>query len=373
MSNEIAKTRPSIRQELESPSFAAQIAKVLPKHITPARMVRVAITAMTKQPKLSECDPATVYSCLLTLSSIGLEPDGRLAHLVPFFNTKRNVYECTLIVDWKGLAQIVYRSGQVSNLHADVIYQGDLFGYNCGQITTHVPHFLRTDSDAPTEQGRIIGAYAIATMKDGTKPAVVISEAAIQKIRARSKAANSGPWVTDTDEMRKKTAFRRLSKWLPVRSEELTTALDVDDDGGDSITNVTDTARPEIQRLAPVELPEPTPFVPVAPVVMPPAAPVAEQPAAVAAASSATPDAPDEIQLARERLLAQFTLLGIGWPQVRLMGVESGWRGFKPGLQFEALSLKQIEYLVKNIERIAAGIKASMPPEEPAQPAEVVG
>jgi len=51
----------------------------------------------------------------------------------------------------------------------------------------------------------------------------------VTKIRHRSKAANNGPWVTDFDEMGKKTVFRRLSKWLQL-SPEYRDALDADMD-----------------------------------------------------------------------------------------------------------------------------------------------
>jgi len=219
------KPKPSmtLRDHLESPGFAQQMAKVLPQHLTPERMARVAATAMTRIPKLAQCDQASFFSAMLTLSQIGLEPDGRLAHLIPYGTT------CQLIIDWKGLAQLAYRSGMVSTLHADVIHAGDLFEYDCGEIAKHVPHFLRVDSAKPKSAGEVVGAYAIAKMKDGSKMAVVLSEEEIDGIRKRSKAASSGPWVTDRNEMRKKTAFRRLSKWLPLESEKYRDALDADD------------------------------------------------------------------------------------------------------------------------------------------------
>jgi recombination protein RecT len=41
----------------------------------------------------------------------------------------------------------------------------------------------------------------------------------IEAIRKRSRSGQSGPWVSDFDEMAKKTVFRRASKWLPLSPE----------------------------------------------------------------------------------------------------------------------------------------------------------
>ncbi len=51
----------------------------------------------------------------------------------------------------------------------------------------------------------------------------------VEKIRSRSRSGNSGPWVTDFDEMAKKTVFRRHSKWLPL-SPELRDKIEKDDE-----------------------------------------------------------------------------------------------------------------------------------------------
>jgi len=214
----------TIRDHLESPAFVEQIRKVLPKHITPDRMIRVACTAMTKNPKLYDCTEGSLLSSMLTLSAVGLEPDGRLAHLVPYGNV------CTPIIDWKGLAQTAFWSGEVATQGAEIIYEGDKFDYSCGQVLDHIPWWLRRDKDKPKTQGAAMGAYATATMKDGTKQSVVMSADQILAIKARSKSKDKGPWVTDEMEMWKKTAYRRLSKWLPIANERFAKALEADDE-----------------------------------------------------------------------------------------------------------------------------------------------
>lgn len=224
-----APAKLTIRQQIESPQFAEAVRKALPRHLTPDRFIRVALTAITKTPKLAQCDQASFFAQLLTLSQLGLEPDGRRAHLIPFENRKRGVVECQLIVDWKGLAELAMRSGIVANLHADVVRKGDLFEYSAGKVVKHIPHFLRSDEAKPEQAGDTYAVYALAEFKDGTTKADVLSVDEVQAVRSRSRAGQSGPWVTDWNEMAKKTAFRRLSKWLPL-SPEFRDAIEADDE-----------------------------------------------------------------------------------------------------------------------------------------------
>lgn len=219
----------TIRDQLRSPALLREIASVVPSHMKPERMVRVALTALTRTPDLARCDQASFFRCLLDLSQWGLEPDGRHAHLIPFRNTKRNCIEVQLIIDFKGLVQLAYRSGFVRSIHADVVRQGDIFDYNRGDVERHTPHFLRTDSHKPASAGDIIAVYCRVELKDGAVKCEALSKADVDGIRARSKAKGTGPWVTDYSEMAKKTAFRRVSKWIPL-SAEIAEALDRDDD-----------------------------------------------------------------------------------------------------------------------------------------------
>ena len=68
---------------ISSDAMKEQFALSLPKHLSPERFARIAITALTRTPKLQQCSKESVMKCLLDLSAIGLEPDGRHAHLIP--------------------------------------------------------------------------------------------------------------------------------------------------------------------------------------------------------------------------------------------------------------------------------------------------
>ena len=212
----------TLRQHLESDAMQKQLAMILPKHMTPERMVRVAITALTRTPDLANCEQSTFFKCLLDLSAWGLEPDGRRAHLIPFRNNKRGVTECQLIIDYKGLVELLIRTGQVSKIHADIVCKNDSFLYDRGELVEH-----KIDFSQP--RGEMYAAYALISMKDGSEKCEVMTKEEIDAIRARSRAGRSGPWVTDYHEMAKKTVFRRATKWVPL-SAEIRDAIEVDDE-----------------------------------------------------------------------------------------------------------------------------------------------
>jgi recombination protein RecT len=236
------KTQLSIRDQLNNPAMLAQIQRALPGHMTADRMARVALTALTRVPKLAECTQASFFKCLLDLSAWGLEPDGRRAHLIPYGR------ECTLVLDYKGLVELCYRSGYVKDIHTDVVRQGDTFVYTLGKIQQHTPFAFRLDAEKPETAGDIIAAYCIVQMKDDATHQEVMTKQEIDGIRSRSKAGNSGPWQTDYAEMAKKTVFRRASKWLPLSSEVIE-AFDKDADTLPPIQSVSKVESVDVSEL----------------------------------------------------------------------------------------------------------------------------
>jgi recombination protein RecT len=218
MTEQLAKPteKPTVKSWLTSDTLKAQITQALPKHCTPERFMRVLFTSMQKTPKLMQCSQESLFAAFIACSQYGIEPDGRRAHLIPYGS------QCQLIIDYKGLVELIMRSGLVSYIHADVVCENDEFVENMGKIESH-------KIDRKKERGKVYAAYAIAQLKDGPVKAEVMSFDEIESIRKRSKYGDSGPWQTDWNEMAKKTVFRRLSKWLPL-SPEIQDAVMAGDD-----------------------------------------------------------------------------------------------------------------------------------------------
>jgi len=61
-----------------------ELQKALPQHMTIERLLKVAITAANKIPKLLECSRSSFMKALMDSAIIGLEPDGINAHLIPY-------------------------------------------------------------------------------------------------------------------------------------------------------------------------------------------------------------------------------------------------------------------------------------------------
>ena len=215
MGNQLQQQRPKTIYELLK-SHKNQIAAALPKHLTADRMSRIALTEIRKNPKLSECDPISLFGSIIQASQLGLEIGPGGAHLVPFKN------QVQMIPDYRGLMNLARRSGDIDVFYAQVVRENDSFNYQYG--TDEYLHFI----PSPNNRGRIISAFAIAKYKGGSYQFDVMSTDEINEHRLRSRAKDAGPWVTDYDPMAKKTVIRRLCKYLPV-SVELQRAISLDE------------------------------------------------------------------------------------------------------------------------------------------------
>jgi recombination protein RecT len=221
MSTQLQKRPMTINGMLEA--YKNQIAAALPKHITPDRMARLALTAIRRNARLGEADPISLFGAIIQSAQLGLEP-GINAHLVPFKNNRRGgVIEVQMIPDYRGLVALARRSGEITRFKAEVVRENDEFDYEDG-TQAHLRH-----KPAIHNRGEIIGAYAIAKFRDSEDTEFVfMPREDIDAIRARSKSADDGPWVTDYAAMAKKTVAKQLVKWLPV-SVELQHAVQLDD------------------------------------------------------------------------------------------------------------------------------------------------
>jgi len=193
----------------------SKMAAVLPKHMDPDRMLQLAISTVNKNPKLLDCTAESVLGCLMTASSLGLEPNDvnglGQAFIVPYGNV------ATFISGYKGLYKLALNSGDIQSVTVEAVYEGDTFEYRMGDDAhiTHIP-----DLNAEHTYDKLLCVYCITRFNNGGIQRTVMPKAEIEKRRNVSKAKNKGPWVDWPEEMAKKTVIRAASKTWPLSADK---------------------------------------------------------------------------------------------------------------------------------------------------------
>jgi recombination protein RecT len=170
------------------------------------------LTQIRLTPDLARCTRESLLGAIMQCAQVGLEP-GPLGqvYFVPY--RRQGVLEVVMIIGYRGLLDLVRRSGQVLQVASHIVYEHDDFEVVWGtdERIVHRPRFA--------DRGRPVLAYAVARLRDGGTDAEVMTVEEIEAIRRRSRAADTGPWVTDWGEMARKTVLRRLCKRLPMAIE----------------------------------------------------------------------------------------------------------------------------------------------------------
>lgn len=211
--------------------LAPTFQSVMPKGFTSERLVQMAISARNQTPKLAECDMSSFLSCCLRCASLGLEPsavDGLgNAYILPY-KDKSGKMLAQFQLGKNGMLELVKRSGLVSTIRTQCVYEGDDFDYYEDEGGLHF-HY-RPNLEAPHGEANLKLVYLSAHMKDGASVFLAMSKNEVDAIKARSKAQSFGPWKTDYEAMAEKTVIRRaFNRGLLPRSVEVARVVSQDE------------------------------------------------------------------------------------------------------------------------------------------------
>jgi recombination protein RecT len=222
--NEGALQIPSFQGQLTA-QFKQQfkaIQSIVPKHVTPERLVRVGMNAVSRNPKLLECTPESIVGAVVNCGVLGVEPNllGH-AYIVPFYNGQTKRFEAQFQLGYKGLIELARRTGEITNVYAHEVYEGDEFQYSYGlhKDLIHIPC-------GEEDESKITHFYAVYKLKDGAFDFIVMSKRQVEQHRdkftkSKDKSGNVfGPWKDHFVEMAKKTVLIRLLKTAPISIEQ---------------------------------------------------------------------------------------------------------------------------------------------------------
>lgn len=187
--------------------YEGEIAKALPKVMTPERFTRIALSAVSNTPKLAQCTPKSFLAAMMNAAQLGLEPNTPLgqAYLIPYGDTVQ------FQIGAKGLTDLAHRAG--TNVEAHVVYENDKFSYSYGL------HPDLTHEPAMKDKGKPIAYYAVWRNGENYGFEVMSYEDVLSHGKKYSKTYNNGPWQTNFDEMAKKTVIKKALKYAPLKSD----------------------------------------------------------------------------------------------------------------------------------------------------------
>lgn len=226
----------SIKEQLFAPATAKFFRESLPAasreegEKVAGRFAKMLYTTITNSPQLQKCSIPSIIKAAGISASLGLDVDPvrGLGWLVPYNNRENGETEATFQIGYLGLIELAYRSGKVKAISAHCIYESEKDTVRItrenGRYAVHHPFSFSAPS------GKMIAVYASAEVDGFGAFTEVLRFDEVEKVRKGGKAPNSPAWLNHYEAMAKKTAIRRLAKFLPKSiAEDFTRAAAADE------------------------------------------------------------------------------------------------------------------------------------------------
>jgi recombination protein RecT len=262
----------SVMGFLTNPKTKAQVARLLGDEEMAERFLRIGLTEVRritgtpgKRNGLADCSMESFAGALMQCAMLKLEPGPPLglAWILPYEtsykdgNTWKKRMDAQFQLGYPGIIQLAHRSGQLADIAAHEVCEGDEFGFDyLSGEKHHRPSYKGA-------RGEAYGVYCFAKYANGGEH---FNYMTVEQVRAHaerfSKAyqydlkriADGGrgnsPWSTDFVPMMRKTAIKQSRPYLPasadfvlgLRADERTMRVDweknrvgIDDDALDIV------------------------------------------------------------------------------------------------------------------------------------------
>ena len=230
--NQVATTNNSEKKSMQQyiKSMEGEIKKALPSVITPERFTRMVLTAISVNPKLGSCTPASFLGAMMSAAQLGVEPNTPLgqAYILPYMN--KGTLEAQFQLGWKGYVQLALRSGQYKRLNVIAVKAGELVKFD--PLTEEIVLNLIED-DQQREKTPSVGYLATFEYLNGFTKTLYWSREKMEAHALRYSKGYSAKkgytfWEKDFDAMAFKTMLRQLiSKW-GIMSIDMQKAFEAD-------------------------------------------------------------------------------------------------------------------------------------------------
>jgi recombination protein RecT len=191
-----------------------QMALALPKHMNADRMTRLALTAFSTTPALQQCSPQSIAASIMTAAQLGLEPGiSGQGYLIPYKTT------CTFVPGWKGLVDLVARSGRAT-VWTGAVREGDRFDFQLGDE----PFCRHKPGDDSDDSAPFTHVYAIGRVRDASMAVIEVWSRAkvIKHLKQFNKVGQRHYANTDEKNLEmyaRKVALLQVLKYMPASIE----------------------------------------------------------------------------------------------------------------------------------------------------------
>lgn len=198
-----------------SAELVAQYSKNLVSTDRAKQFVTTLVLMAKDQPKLAICTPESIVAAMMACVHLDILPNTpeHLAYIIPY--SSQGGVKAQFQIGYRGMVELAYRSGQIKSIAAELVFPEDTFKVELGtkRKLVHKPDY----SINRTKAERITHVYATAEMNNGNVLFEVLSMADLKKVQKTTKAhSTDSPWASWFDQMAKKTAIKRLLKYLPA-------------------------------------------------------------------------------------------------------------------------------------------------------------
>lgn len=194
----------TVSEQLAQPS----VVSALPNDLNAQRFVQNAIAAVSGNDQLSKYPVAQLAPAIMRGAMLGLDFFNKEAYLVPYGQ------QVQFQPSYTGLVKLAKKYGGVADVKAEIVREGDEF-------TTRMVDGRQSFefNPKPFNDGQIVGAFAVATMQDGSLRVERMTKAQLDKVKLMSKAQGGNAWKLFPEEMYKKAVIRRLCKGITIDFE----------------------------------------------------------------------------------------------------------------------------------------------------------
>lgn len=183
---------------------------LLPSDITTEQFRAALWLELTGRPQLHTCYAESLRECVVKAATYGMLP-GRDCHFLPFGEKGRKERKATFVSNYFGVLRALYRTGMVTRAFAEVVYTNDVFDLDYGRTPPLMHRPPRKN------RGTGEGAYGYILQRGSAHPLIhYMDPDDLDRVRKRAPAHEQGPWVTDQNEMKRKTAMKNTAKYAQL-------------------------------------------------------------------------------------------------------------------------------------------------------------